>query len=142
MSENRSVLITLVALLLLVPACSSDVVRLPDCVDCRPVEMTMDQVFEAEIGWGIRPGQNPVEYTVVVADPGTLRLISTETIDRSEDPAEFVGGVSHGVILRLEPTAVGTTTVVFEVRDGEGNLRTDLVEGQLASLEVTVEVTG
>jgi hypothetical protein len=78
---------------------------------------------------------------VVVADPGTMRLVSTETIERSEGPDEFVGGVSHGVIMQFEPTEAGTTTIRFETQDLDGNLRTDLVEGQLAVLEITVVVT-
>jgi hypothetical protein len=131
----------LVVICLLTTSCSSDVVRLPDCEDCRPVEMTMDQTFEADVGWGIRPGQREIEYQVVVADPGTMQLVSTELIERSEGPDEFVGGVSHGVIMRFEPTGVGTTTIVFETQDMEGNLRTDLAAGQRAVLEITVEVS-
>jgi hypothetical protein len=137
----RYAAIAVIAFALLLSSCSSDVVRLPDCGDCRPVEMTLDQTFEADVGWGIRPGQQEIEYEVVVVDPGTMRLISTETIERSEGEDEFVGAVSHGVIMRFEPTEVGTTTLRIETRDLAGNLRTDLVEGQLAILEITVEVS-
>ena len=33
----------------LLGACS-DVVRLPNCIDCRPVEMATDQKLEVELG--------------------------------------------------------------------------------------------
>lgn len=126
---------------LLLSSCGSGVVRLPDCVDCRPVEMTMEQTFEADLGWGIRPGQESGEYTWVVADPGTMLLESTELIERSEGEDEFVGGVSHGVLIRLEPTEPGTTMVRFELHDEDGELRQDLVEGQLNELVIAVEVS-
>jgi hypothetical protein len=138
---SRLVTPGLVALVFLLASCSSDVVRLPDCGDCRPVELTMNQTFEAELGWGVRPGQESGEYTWVVADPGTMTLVDTEVVEHSEGEDEFVGGVSYGYLMRLEPTAVGTTTVRFELQDESGALRDDLVEGQLAVVEITVEVS-
>jgi hypothetical protein len=133
--------IALVAFALVLAGCN-DLVRLPDCIDCRPVEMRLDQQFDAELGWGIRPGQQPAEYEWVVADPGTMRVAAgPDVIERSEGPGEFVGDVSYTVTYLLEPLEVGTTTVRFELHDGNGDLATDLVEGQLAVLEITVVVT-
>jgi hypothetical protein len=130
-----------VAFALVLGACTSDTVRLPDCVDCRPVEMHLDQQFEAEVGWGVRPGQQPAEYTWIVADPGTMRIVSSKVIERSEGPGEFVGDVSYSSMILLKPTEAGTTTVRFELHDADGNLRSDLVEGQLNELAITVVVT-
>ncbi len=49
--------------------------------------------------------------------------------------------MSYTVNYLLEPLEVGTTTVRFELHDENGDLATDLVEGQLAVLEITVVVT-
>jgi hypothetical protein len=134
--------IPLVVLAVLLGACSSDVVRLPDCVDCRPVEMTMNQTFEAELGWRIQPSPEPAVYEWIVADPGTMTVIGVEEGTRSEDPTEALDGLSHYSIITLEPTEPGTTRVRFELRDDSGELRQDLSEGQLNVLEITVEVDG
>jgi len=134
------------ALLLLaafvIGGCSSDVVRLPDCGDCRPVEMTMSQTFEADLGWMIRPSQEAAVYDWVVADPGTMTVVDVRRGTRSEDPAEALDGISHYVITSLQPTEVGTTTLRFELRDETGALRQDLGPGQGAVAVITVVVTG
>lgn len=141
MREKLRITLVPIAFALVLGACTSDVVRLPDCVDCRPVEMAIDQQFEAELGWGIRPGQQPAEYSWVVADPGTMRIVSSKVIERSEGAGEFVGDVSYSSMILLKPTEAGTTIVRFELHDADGNLRSDLVEGQLTVIEITVEVT-
>lgn len=138
---HRHMAIAVVAFALLLTGCN-DLVRLPDCIDCRPVEMRLDQQFEAELGWGIRPGQQPAEYEWVVADPGTMRIAAgPDIVERSKGPGEFVGDVSYTANFLLEPLEVGTTTVRFELQDENGDLRADLAEGQLAVLEITVVVT-
>ena len=116
----RHTAIAFAAFAVLLAGCN-DVVRLPDCIDCRPVEMRLDQQFDAELGWGIRPGQEPAEYTWVVAEPGTIRIAAgPDIIERSEGPGEFVGDVSYTVNYLLEPLEVGTTTVRFELQDTDG----------------------
>jgi hypothetical protein len=37
-------------LIFLIDGCSGDIVHLPDCGDCRPVKMSMDQVLELTVG--------------------------------------------------------------------------------------------
>ncbi len=101
----------------------SNVVRLPDCGDCRPVEMSIDQTFELELGTDRSLGNDPEAYEWDLADPGTLELVNEERIRRSDDPSEFVGGYSYSWVFTLEPTTAGTTTVVLHRRapgDPEG----------------------
>ena len=122
----RSRLAPLVTAIVLLSSCGSDIVRLPDCLDCRPVEMTMDQSFEAELGWGIRPSETPAEYTWIVVDPGSMTVVSETAGTRSEDPDEFVGGISHYALITLEPTESGATAVRFELVDADGGVRETL----------------
>lgn len=97
----------------LLGACS-DVVRLPDCIDCRPVEM----------------------YAWVVTETGTMTLVSEDRGTRSEGEDEFVGGYSRYVIYTFEPTAAGTMQMRFEF------VPRDEPEGQpVNSLDITVIVT-
>ena len=130
---SRSRLVPLVAAIVLLGSCGSDVVRLPDCLDCRPVEMTMGQSFEAELGWGIRPSEAPAEYTWVVTDPGNMTVVSEDTGTRNEDPDEFVDGISHYALITLAPTEPGTTAVRFELVGADG--------GMSETLEIAVVVS-
>jgi predicted secreted protein len=88
-----------------------DVVRLPDCGDCRPVEMSVDQTFELELGSDRTVGNDPEAYEWELVDAGTLNLVSQDKIRRSEDPTEFRGGYSYSWVFTLEPTTPGTTRV-------------------------------
>lgn len=102
-------------LVLLMGGCASDVVRPPDCFDCRPVEVGMDQVLEVELGGDLALGrpQDPEAYTWVLTDAGTMKVVSEERVRHSEDPDEFVGGYSYAMVWTLEPTAAGSTQVQF-----------------------------
>ena len=120
----------------LVAACSSDVVRPPDCIDCRPVEMTMDQEFEIELGTDRTLGGSPDAYEWVVADSGSMTLVSEEDGTRSEPPDEFAAGYSRYTVFRLAPTEPGSTDVVFDyvlVDGGEAD--------PLSTLTIQVDVT-
>ena len=64
----------------------------------------------------------PDEYTWVVADRGTMTVVSEDAGTRSEDPNEFVDGISHFAIITLEPTKPGTNTVCFELVGAHGGL--------------------
>ena len=103
----------------LLGACS-DVVRLPDCIDCRPVEMATDQKLEVELGSDRAVTNDPDAFTWVVADTGTMTLVSEDRGTRSEDENEFIGGYSRYVIYTFEPTRTGETQLEFEFvpRDG------------------------
>jgi predicted secreted protein len=90
-----------------------DVVRLPDCIDCRPVEMSVDQTFELELGSDRSIGNDPEAYEWELVDAGTLVLVSQDKIRRSEDPTEFTGGYSYSWVYELEPTTPGTTQVTL-----------------------------
>ena len=112
----------IIAMALLAAGCSNTV-RLPDCGDCRPVEMDIDQTFEMELGLDRSLGNDPELYDWVLADTGTLDLVMKQKIRRSEDPSEFVGGYSYSWVFTLEPTTAGTTSVLAQRRaidDPEG----------------------
>lgn len=119
----------------LVSGCS-DTVRLPDCIDCRPVEMSIDQTLEVELGSDRAVSDDPEAHEWTITDPGTMVLVSEETGTRSEDPDEFIGGYSRFVVWEFEPTEPGTTEMRFTmVPTGE--------DGQPAmTLEIIVEVEG
>lgn len=91
----------------------SDVVQLPDCIDCRPVTMAMDQVLEVPLG-SDRTIPNPENYEWVIADLGTMDVVSEEKGTRQEDPAEFPTGMSSSVLWTLAPTQPGDTEAIFQ----------------------------
>ena len=118
----------------LLGACS-DVVRLPDCIDCRPVEMATDQKLEVELGSDRSVTKDPDAYAWFVTETGTMTLVSEDQGTRPEDEDEFVGGYSRYVIYTFEPTAAGTTQMRFEF------VPRDEPEGQpVNSLDITVIV--
>ena len=97
----------------LLGACS-DVVRLPDCIDCRPVEMATDQKLEVELGSDRSVTKDPDAYAWFVTETGTMTLVSEDRGTRSEDEDEFVGGYSRFVVYTFEPAAAGTMQMRFE----------------------------
>ena len=97
----------------LLGACS-DVVRLPDCIDCRPVEMATDQKLEVELGSDRSVTKDPDAYAWFVTETGTMTLVSEDRGTRPEDVDEFVGGYSRYVIYTFEPTVAGTVQMRFE----------------------------
>lgn len=118
----------------LLGACS-DVVRLPDCIDCRPVEMATDQKLEVELGSDRSVTKDPDAYAWVVTETETMALVSEDRGTRSEDEDEFVGGYSRYVIYTFEPTAAGTVQMRFEF------VPRDEPEGQAVNtLDITVIV--
>jgi hypothetical protein len=115
--------------------CGGNVVQLPDCIDCRPVTMGMDQVLEVPLG-SDRTVANPEDYAWVIEDLGTMELVSEEQGTRQEDPAEFPGGVSSYVLWTLAPTQPGATEATFAY------LRTDdpaAAPGLTIVIEIIVE---
>ena len=106
-------LAAVLAATVLLGACS-DVVRLPDCIDCRPVEMTTDQKLEVELGSDRSVTNDPDAYAWVVTETGTMTLVSEDRGTRSEDEDEFIGGYSRFVIYTFEPAAAGTMQMRFE----------------------------
>ena len=99
---------------MLVAGCS-DTVRLPDCGDCRPVEMRIDQTLEIDLGSSREVSDDPDAYEWVVADAGTMELVRGDRGTRPEDDDEFRGGYSTYVVYLFEPTVVGTTQMRFQV---------------------------
>jgi hypothetical protein len=69
----------------------SDTVRLPDCIDCRPVEMSLDDTLEVELGSDRAVTNDPDAHEWVVTDSGTITLVSEERGTRPEDESEFTG---------------------------------------------------
>ena len=113
----------------------SDTVRLPDCIDCRPVEMGAGQTLEVELGSDRAVTNDPEAYFWILADPGTMTLESQEEGTRSEDPDEFIGGYSRYVLFRLQPTEPGTTHLQFQM------LATGTDGPAVETLDITVEVS-
>ncbi|MEN8238841.1 MAG: protease inhibitor I42 family protein [Actinomycetota bacterium] len=130
------VLALIIGFLLLAGACS-DVVRLPDCVDCRPVEMGMGETLEIDLGSSRDVSNDPEAYTWIVADTGTMTLVSEDRGTRPEDETEFIGGYSTFVVFRFEPTEPGTTEMRFEFAPTD-----DTTEEAINSLDITVIVAG
>lgn len=119
----------------LILAGCSNVVRLPDCIDCRPVEMGVDQTLEIDLGPDRTMSNDPDAYAWVLADTGTMRLVDEQVIERPEDPTEWVGGYSISNIFRLEPTTTGTTEVVLQC------VPTDDPTNPADTMEIVVEVS-
>ena len=115
----------------------SNVVRLPDCVDCRPVEMGLGETLEVELGSDRAMSDDPEAFEWVIVDAGTMTLVSQATIERPEDPTEFVGGYSYSTIFTLEPTTTGTTELEFHCEPAG-----DPLAAPVDTLEITVEVAG
>ena len=114
----------------------SDTVRLPDCIDCRPVQMSLDQTLEIELGSDRAVTNNPDAYEWVVLDAGTMKLVSEEHGTRSEDEDEFIGGYSRYVVLLFEPSAPGTTQLRFAFQP------TETADSPANTLDITVKVDG
>ena len=108
--------------LALVSGCGTGVVKLPDCIDCRPVEMTIDQVFEVELGSDRAITNDPDAFVWIAVDTGSMDLLEEKVGTRPEDENEFIGGYSRAQTFTLRPTEVGTTTVRFDLvpADGDG----------------------
>lgn len=114
--------ISVMALLaaLFVSACAdSEVVHLPDCIDCRPVEMSLDKTLEIDLGTDRAVTNDPDLYTWVVTETGTMTLASEDRGTRSEGD-EFVGGYSRYVTYSFAPTVLGTTELHFEFAPSDG----------------------
>jgi hypothetical protein len=112
----------------------SDTVRLPDCIDCRPVEMSLDDTLEVELGSDRAVTNDPDAHEWVVTDSGTITLVSEERGTRPEDESEFTGGYSRYVIYRFEPSAPGTTQLQFAFQP------TETTDSPANTLDITVIV--
>ncbi len=102
--------------------------RLPDCIDCRPVEMALDQTFEVELGSDRAVSNDPEAFTWLLVDAGTMDLLDEARGTRPEDENEFIGGYSRAQTFTLRPTESGTTNVRFDLvatdRDDEAPAQT------------------
>lgn len=102
-----------VTTVLLLAGCAGNVVRPPDCIDCRPVEMSMDQVFEATVGTDRALSNDASLHEPALLDPGTMNVVSEECGIDHEPEDEFVDGIAEFCTYQLEPTIPGETQVVF-----------------------------
>lgn len=107
-------------LALVLIGCSSTVVHLPDCGDCRPVEMSMDQVFEVTVGTDRGLTNDASLHDPAVLDPGTLTIVSEECGIQNEPEDEFVDGIAKYCTYQLEPTAPGETQVITALVPTDG----------------------
>lgn len=129
-------LVIVIGLPLVASACAEGVARLPDCIDCRPVEMSIDQPLEVELGSDRAVTNDPDAFTWVLADTGAMTLVSEERGTRPEDEDEFIGGYSRFVIYTFEATEAATTQLRFEfVPVDDPNLQPTNV------LDITVIIT-
>ncbi len=128
--------VALSAALAVMAGCGTDVVRLPDCIDCRPVRMDVGQVLEVELNADLSGGRpaDPEASSWELADDGTMEVVSADRIRRPEDPDEFLGGYSYSQVWILKPTSTGSTALVFRQAPGGGEAP---VDGEL-SIEVIV----
>jgi hypothetical protein len=111
---------TVVVLVLTVGACNN-VVRLPDCGDCRPVEMSMDQVFEVTVGTDRGLSNDASLHDPTLLDPGTMTVVSEECGVHHEPEDEFVDGIAEYCAYQLEPTTPGETQVVVALVPADGD---------------------
>ena len=120
MAPTSAVTAAIASLLVFTTACGSDVVRLPDCIDCRPVEMTTGQTLEVELGSDRAVSSDPEEFTWSLVDTGDMRLLGESQGTRPEDEDEFIGGYSRAQTFTLQPTKAGTTKVEFNLLPTDG----------------------
>lgn len=125
-----------IGLVLGASGCADGVARLPDCIDCRPVEMSIDQTLEVELGSDRAITNDPDAYTWNVTETGTMTLVSEDRGTRSEDEDEFIGGYSRFVIYTFEPTEAATTQLRFEFVPAE-----DPDDRPANVLDITVIIT-
>ena len=120
MSRPRLSLL-IASLVLLIAGCSGRVVRPPDCIDCRPVEMSMDQVFEATVGTDRGLTNDASLHDPTLLDPGTMTVVSEKCGIDHEPEDEFVDGIAEYCTYQLEPTVPGETQVVFALVPADGD---------------------
>lgn len=106
--------------LFLVVSCSSKVVYLPDCGDCRPVKMSMDQVFELTVGTDRGLSTDASLHDPTILDPGTMTKSSEECGIDNEPEDEFIDGIAKYCIYQLEPTIPGETQVITALVPTDG----------------------
>jgi hypothetical protein len=116
----RTTLLTAVVGLLFA-GCGGNVVHLPDCGDCRPVEMSMDQVFEVTVGTDRGLSNDASLHDPTLLDPGTMNVVSEECGVQHEPEDEFVDGIAEYCTYRLEPTTPGETQVVMGLVPADGS---------------------
>jgi len=121
------------ACLISVAGCS-DTVRLPDCIDCRPVDMSIGQTLEVELGSSRSVSNDPEAYSWVVTDTGTMTLVSEDRGTHPEDENEFIGGYSRYVMYRFEPSVSGTTHLQFAFEP------TGTADTPASTLDITVNI--
>ena len=109
-----------VGLVFLMVGCSGSVVHLPDCGDCRPVEMSMDQVFELTVGTDRGLSTDASLHDPAILDPGTMTIVSEECGTHNEPEDEFVDGIAKYCTYQLEPTTPGETEVVTALVPTDG----------------------
>jgi hypothetical protein len=105
-----------VLLLGLLASCGSEVVTFDHQrydLERHTTEIPMGKTFEVDMGPMPEISTDPEAYEWVVVESGNLTLVSTERVERPEDPAEFPGGVAVGKNFVFEPTAPGPGYILF-----------------------------
>jgi hypothetical protein len=110
-----------VGMVLLLAGCSGKVVHLPDCGDCRPVEMSMNQVFEVTVGTDRGLSNDASLHDPTLLDPGTMAIISEVCGIDHEPEDEFVDGIAKYCTYQLEPTIPGETRVIVALVPTDGD---------------------
>lgn len=117
---NLSTRLLFSGLVFLIVGCSGNVVHLPDCGDCRPVRMSMDQFFELTVGTDRGLSTDASLHDPAILDPGTMIIVSEECGIQNEPEDEFVDGIAKYCTYRLEPTIPGETQVVTALVPADG----------------------
>jgi hypothetical protein len=107
-----------VVMVLLLAGCSSNVVREPDCGNCRPIEMSMDQVFEVTVGTDLGLSNDASLHDPTLLDAGSMKVLSEEC--GVNDWHEFVDSIAEYCTYQLEPTLPGETQVVMALVPADG----------------------
>lgn len=97
----------------LATSCGSDVVKLSGEYQGEPIEIEIDQTFEAEMGTHRVVSNDPDAYEWIVLDPGLLRLVSEQDGTDTNAGPEFVGGIARYTIFTFEPVSEGAADLVF-----------------------------
>ena len=108
-----------VAMVLLLVGCSGNVVREPDCGNCRPIEMSMDQLFEVTVGTDLGLSNDASLHDPALLDAGTMNVVSEEC-GIHDDWHEFVDGIAEYCTYQLKPTTPGETQVVMALVPADG----------------------
>ena len=112
MHRYRTIVMLLVTAVLAM-SWSADVVQLSGEYQGEPVEVGIDQTFEAELRTHRVISNDPDAYEWITLDTGPFKLISEQDGTDTNAGPEFVGGIARYTIFTFEPVSTGAADLVF-----------------------------